>query len=61
MMSETMIADAKANVINVLSQTDLRKVGDESELSAIIRRSLKNYVFKATKKNPMILPVVMVV
>lgn len=60
-MSETMIADAKANVINVLSQTDLRKVGDESELSAIIRRSLKNYVFKATKKNPMILPVVMVV
>jgi mRNA degradation ribonuclease J1/J2 len=39
----------------------LRTVRDENELSGIIRRSIKNYIFKATKKNPMILPVVMVV
>ncbi len=59
--SEAMIAEAKANVTNTLKQIDLRSVSDETELSNIIRRSIKNYIFKATKKNPMILPVVMVV
>ena len=60
-LSETMINEAKANVTNTLGQIDLRSVRDETELSNIIRRSIKNYIFKATKKNPMILPVVMVV
>lgn len=59
--SEEMIAEAKTNVINALKKVDLRTVRDESELNGIIRRSIKNYIFKATKKNPMILPVVMVV
>lgn len=59
--SDAMIAEAKANVVNALKHTDLRTVRDENELSIIIRRSIKNYIFKATKKNPMILPVVMVV
>ncbi len=59
--TEEMILEAKANVKNTLSQIDLRKVKDETELSQIIRRSVKNYIFKASKKNPMILPVVMVV
>lgn len=59
--SDEMILDAKSNVINTLSKTDLRTVRDESELSGIIRRSVKNCIFKATKKNPMILPIVMVV
>ncbi len=59
--SEEMIAEAKANVINALKRVDLRTVRDEAELNGIIRRSIKNYIFKATKKNPMILPVVMVV
>ena len=59
--SDAMIAEAKANVANALNHIDLRTVRDESELNGIIRRSVKNYIFKATKKNPMILPVVMVV
>ncbi len=59
-LSESIINEAKANVTNTLNQMDLRKVRDEAELSTIIRRSVKNYIFKATKKNPMILPVVMV-
>ena len=58
---EDMINDAKAHLAHVLTSFDLKKVRDESELSAIIRRGLKNYIFKATKKNPMILPIVMVV
>lgn len=60
-LTDAMIDEAKENVINLLKQTDLKKVRDETELSAMIRRNLKNFVFKATKKNPMILPVVMVV
>lgn len=60
-ITDAMLDDAKAAVINALNHVDLRTVRDESELSGIIRRSIKNYIFKATKKNPMILPVVMVV
>ncbi len=60
-MSDELIDDAKQNVINVLKKIDMRKISDENELCGIIRRSLKNYLFKATKKNPMILPVVMMV
>lgn len=59
--SDNMILEAKANLINTLKQIDIRKVRDENELSAIIRRSLKNYIYRVTRKNPMILPVVMVV
>ena len=59
--SEEMINETKANVINTLNQKDLRTVSDENELSGIIRRSVKNQIYKVTKKNPMILPVVMVV
>lgn len=60
-MTDSMIAEAKANISNTLKHTDLKAVRDEAELSLIIRRSIKNYIFKSTKKNPMILPVVMVV
>lgn len=60
-LSDEMILEAKSNVIHTLDKIDLRKVRDESELNGIIRRSIKNYLFKATKKNPMILPVVMVI
>lgn len=60
-LSDEMVNEAKANLLNTLNQTDMRKVRDEAELSAIIRRNLKNYLFKVTKKNPMLVPVVMVV
>ncbi len=60
-LSEQFIKEARQNVENVLSQTDLRKVADEAELDQIIKRSIKNYIFKVTKKNPMILPIVMAV
>ncbi len=60
-LSEEMILEAKSNVVHTLDRIDLRKVSDENELKGIIRRSIKNYLFKATKKNPMILPVVMVI
>ena len=61
MMTENTVAEAKAALSNTLKQVDMRALRDETELSSIIRRSLRNYVFKATKKNPMIIPIVMVV
>ena len=60
-MTDGALADVKNALINNLKNVDLKKVADETELSGIIRRSLKNHVFKATKKNPMILPIVMIV
>ncbi len=60
-ITDAMMAEAKANTYNAVKQVDLRALRDENELASIVRRCLKNYLFKATKKNPMILPVVMVV
>ena len=59
--TEIMINETKRHLISTLGNFDLRQVRDEAELSDIIRRALKNYIYKATKKHPMILPVVMVV
>ncbi len=58
-VSDKVLKEARANVINGLSQIDLRKVATEEEISQIIRKSIKNYIYKSTKKNPMILPVVL--
>ena len=60
-LDENIIKEAKSQVVNTLANIDLRTVADEEELSNIIKRSIKNYLYKATKKHPMILPVVLVV
>lgn len=61
MLTEGNILEAKNNLANTINQTDLRTVRDENELSGIIRRGVKNYLYKATKKNPVIMPIVMVI
>ena len=60
-ISDAVIEQMKANLTNLLKQTDMRKFETEDELSTLIRRNIKNFIFKHTKKNPMILPMVMVV
>ena len=60
-MSDAAVSEAKNIVYNLLKQKDLKKVKDEEGLGALIKRSLKNFLFKTTKKNPMIIPIVMVV
>ncbi len=60
-MSEVLLKEAKENVMQALKKVDIRALRDEEELNGIIRRSIKNYLFKATKKNPLILPVVLVI
>ncbi len=60
-LTDQMTAEIRANVTLALDRIDLRAFDDENEIGAILRRSVKNYIFKATKKNPMLIPVVMVV
>ena len=60
-LTEENLLQAKANLLNMLKQTDLRKIDNESEINSLIRRNLKNYIFKSTKKNPMILPIITVI
>ena len=60
-LTDAMISEVKANLANSLKQADLKSVSNQDELNQIVRRSIKKYIFNSTKKNPMILPVVMVV
>ena len=60
-LGEDVINEAKSNIAHTLDKMDLRSVRDENELSSLIRRCVKNHIYKSTKKNPMILPIVMVV
>ena len=59
-LSSNVAIEAKNNLLNSLKQIDLRKIRDEKELSDYIKKVLKNFLYKATKKSPMIIPIVMV-
>lgn len=56
---EHLADEARGVVMSALSQMDAKSVGDKGQAYAAIRKSLRNFLFKKTKKNPMILPVVM--
>ena len=60
-LPENVIEEVKQSAYSTLNNVDIRAVRDEMELSNIVRRCVKNYIYKTTKKHPMILPVVMVV
>lgn len=60
-VGQELIDDAKANLVNTLKQKDLRKIEDYAELESVVKRIVKNYIYKATKKFPIIVPLVMVV
>lgn len=60
-LTDIMTAEIKENLALALDRVDLRALDDENEIRALLKRSVKNYIFKATKKNPMLIPVVMVV
>ena len=50
--------EMKRIVSNTVKKNDVKSMGDKSELRGAIRRAFKNYVFKRTKGNPMVLPVI---
>lgn len=56
---EKLVAEIKTALDNSLYSIDNKKGGNRGEIKNVIRRSIKNLIFKKTKKNPMILPVIM--
>lgn len=57
-LTEQQIAEMKGLTVKCLENYNIRNVGDYSEVRNSIRKKLRDYVFKKTKKNPMILPVI---
>jgi len=60
-LAEFMLKEMKSAVLNTLKNFDLRKAESQEELHAVIRKSIRNYLFKATGKNPMIMPIILTV
>ncbi len=54
---ESFVQDAKATIIASLKESDLRGV-EPSVIRASLRRNLSNFIFRRTKRRPMILTIV---
>ncbi len=57
--SEKLLAEAKEVTRHTLESIDLKSVGDWTAVKNAIRKDLKNLFFKRTRRNPMIIPVIM--
>ncbi len=58
-LDENLIKEIKSIVQNTIGQTGIKNNGDKNEIKQALRRALRNYLFKKTKKNPMVLPIIM--
>ncbi len=54
---ETFVQDAKASIIASLKEQDLRGV-EPSVIKSTLRRNISNFIFKRTKRRPIILTIV---
>lgn len=57
--SEMLMEDARKVVDQAVSKCLDGKVNDWSKIKSVIRDTLSDYVWKQTKRNPMILPIIM--
>lgn len=57
--SEDLIEDAKNVVRKILKEDSHENLKDWNGLKSDIRDNLRSYIFKNTKRNPMILPIIM--
>ena len=57
--SEKLLSEAKEVTRRTLEGIDLKGVGDWTGVKNAVRKDLKNLFFKRTRRNPMIIPVVM--
>ncbi len=57
--SAAIIEEAKNVLKNALTQMDLKGAADWTQAKAVMRKELKNLFFKRTRRNPMIIPVIL--
>lgn len=57
-LTDIQIQEMKAIVVRCLENYNIKSAGDLKVIRDIIRRKLRDYLFKKTKKNPMILPII---
>ena len=57
--SEALLAEAKEVTKRALESIDLKGVGDWTEVKNQVKKELKNLFFKRTRRNPMIVPIIM--
>ncbi|MTI71220.1 MAG: ribonuclease J, partial [Firmicutes bacterium] len=57
--SEDLMDEARKVVRDVLRECEKKQITDWSTLKSSIRNSLRNYLYGKTKRNPMILPIIM--
>ena len=52
------VSDIRQIVVNCVSQVDVRSDVQNIELSAAIKKSVKNFIYKKTKQNPVIMAII---
>ncbi len=57
-ITDSQILEMKNIVVKCLENYNIKKAGDTTVVRNILRRKLKDYIYKKIKKNPMILPVI---
>jgi len=56
--SEQLMEDAKSIVKKILERCEEKKITDWSTIKSSIKDGLKNFLYERTKRNPMILPII---
>jgi len=57
--SEVIVEEAKQVLKTALSNIDLKDVADWSQVKNVMKKELKNLFFKRTRRNPMVIPVIL--
>ena len=57
--SENLMADVKSVVRHEISKCEERGVRDWSTIKSTVKENLRDYIFIKTKRNPMIIPIIM--
>ena len=57
--SDKIVEEAKEVVRNTLSKIDLKAIGDWNSVKNTVRKDLRNLFFKRTRRDPLIIPVIL--
>lgn len=57
-LTDLQIQEIKAIILKCLDGYDIKSLGDKSVIRNILRNKIRDYIFKKTKKNPLILPII---